>query len=85
MMVAAHTRDIAAAAACGLKTAHVARPDENGPGRGETAPSVPVDLAAADLSELAEKLGAWSASLFRGACGAGYCHARRSDGRARRN
>ncbi len=58
MMVAAHSSDLAAAAACGLKTAHVARPNEHGPGHGETAPSVPVDVAAADLSDLAEKLGA---------------------------
>lgn len=57
MMVAAHSSDLAAAAACGLKAAHVARPDEHGPGRGEAAPSVPVDVAAVDLSELAEKLG----------------------------
>ncbi len=58
MMVAAHSDDLAAAAACGLKTAHVARPDENGPGLGEHAPSVPVDFAAADLLKLAETLGA---------------------------
>src|SRR5262245_45061845 len=45
MMVAAHSSDLAAAAACGLRTAHVARPDEHGPGRGEAAPSVPVDVA----------------------------------------
>jgi 2-haloacid dehalogenase len=58
MMVAAHSKDLAAAAACGLRTGHVARPDEHGPGTGETAPSVPVDVAARDLADLAEKLGA---------------------------
>jgi 2-haloacid dehalogenase len=57
MMVAAHSRDLAAAAACGLKTAHIARPDEYGPGTGETAPTVPVDLAVANLSELADHFG----------------------------
>ncbi len=57
MMVAAHSNDLAAAATCGLKTAHVARPNEHGARHGETAPSVPVDVAVADLSELAEKLG----------------------------
>jgi len=58
MMVAAHSYDLAAAAQCGLTTAHVARPDENGPGRGENAPSVPVDIAVANLTELADALGA---------------------------
>jgi 2-haloacid dehalogenase len=57
MLVAAHSSDLAAAAAQGLRTAHVARPNEHGPGRGETAPSVPVDYAVQSLVELAEKLG----------------------------
>lgn len=57
MMVAAHSSDLSAAASSGLKTAHIARPDENGPGRGEKAPSVPVDIAAKDLVDLAAKLG----------------------------
>lgn len=58
MMVAAHSYDLGPAAALGLKTAHVARPDEHGPGKGEAGPSVPVDLAARDLVHLAEMLGA---------------------------
>ena len=37
MMVAAHSNDLAAAAACGLRTGHIARPDEYGPGTGETS------------------------------------------------
>lgn len=57
MMVAAHSSDLAAAAACGLATAHVARPDESGPGTGEAAPLVPVDVAASDLADLARQLG----------------------------
>jgi 2-haloacid dehalogenase len=57
MMVAAHSNDLAAAAQCGLRTGHVARPDEHGPGKGEIAPAVTVDVAAKDLSDLAEKLG----------------------------
>ena len=57
MMVAAHSKDLAAAAALGLRTAHVARPNEHGPGRGEAAPTVPVDFAVKSLEELAEKLG----------------------------
>ena len=56
MMVAAHSNDLAHAAKCGLRTAHIARPNEHGPGRGETAPNVPVDIAAADLNDLAGKL-----------------------------
>jgi 2-haloacid dehalogenase len=58
MMVAAHSRDLIAAADCGLRTAHVARPDERGPGTGETTPKAPVDIAASDLNDLAVKLGA---------------------------
>ncbi len=58
LMVAAHSADLAAAAAAGLRTAHVARPDEKGKGRGEAAPSVGVDFAAKDLGDLAEKLAA---------------------------
>jgi 2-haloacid dehalogenase len=58
MMVAAHSYDLAAAAALGLKTGHIARPNENGPGKGERAPSGPVDLAAANLADLADRLGA---------------------------
>jgi 2-haloacid dehalogenase len=57
MMVAAHSSDLAAAASCGLRTAHVARPNEKGPGRGESAPSVPVDVAATGLEDLAGRLG----------------------------
>jgi len=58
MMVAAHSYDLAAAAALGLKTGHIARPDENGPGKGERAPGGPVDIAAANLADLADKLSA---------------------------
>jgi 2-haloacid dehalogenase len=57
MMVAAHSSDLAAAAACGLRTGHIARPDEHGAGTGETRPTVPVDVAGADLNDLAGKVG----------------------------
>jgi 2-haloacid dehalogenase len=57
MMVAAHSSDLAAAAALGLRTAHVARPNEHGPGRGESAPSISVDFAVNSLEDLAVKLG----------------------------
>ena len=56
MMVAAHTNDLRHAAACGLRTAHIARPNEKGPGRGEAMPSEPVDIAAENLVELADRL-----------------------------
>ena len=57
MMVAAHSHDLAAAAALGLRTAHIARPNEHGPGKGEPAPTVPVDFAAKSLNDLADQLG----------------------------
>jgi 2-haloacid dehalogenase len=56
MMVAAHSSDLAAAAALGLRTAHVARPNEHGPGHGEAAPTVAVDIAVKDLEDLAKRL-----------------------------
>jgi 2-haloacid dehalogenase len=58
MMVAAHSSDLAAAATTGLRTAHVARADEAGKGSGEAAPKVPVDIAVADLQDLADRLSA---------------------------
>ncbi|PWT73194.1 MAG: haloacid dehalogenase type II [Proteobacteria bacterium] len=57
MMVAAHSNDLQAAAAVGLRTAHVARPNEYGPATGEPGPTVPVDLAAKSMEELAGLLG----------------------------
>jgi 2-haloacid dehalogenase len=56
MMVAAHSSDLAAAASAGLRTAFIARPDEAGPGRGESEASVPVDISATSLVELAARL-----------------------------
>jgi len=58
MMVAAHSNDLAAAAACGLRTGHTARPNEYGPDTGEPAPTVTVDVAAKNLADLADKMGA---------------------------
>jgi 2-haloacid dehalogenase len=57
MMVAAHSNDLAHAAKNGLRTGHIARPNEHGPGKGEAAPSVPVDVAGSSLEDLAGKLG----------------------------
>ena len=58
MMVAAHSYDLKAAAELGFRTAHVARPNEKGPGKGESAPTIPVDAAGSDLADLASRLGA---------------------------
>lgn len=57
MMVAAHTSYLMAAAKLGLRTGHIARPNEHGPGRGEAAPREPVDIAASGLEDFADKLG----------------------------
>jgi len=57
MMVAAHTKDLMAAAPLGLRTGHIARPNEHGPGRGETAPGDKVDIAAKSLEDLAGQMG----------------------------
>ena len=56
MMVAAHSSDLAAAAAAGLRTAFVARPDEYGKGKSENRASVPVDLSTESLTALADRL-----------------------------
>ena len=58
MMVAAHSADLGSAAASGLHTAHVARPNEYGPNTGEPGPKVPVDYSARSMMDLADKLGA---------------------------
>lgn len=59
LMVAAHPSDLRAAAAAGLRTAYIPRPDEHGPG-GAMAPvgEVPFDWTAPDLVALAAQLGA---------------------------
>jgi 2-haloacid dehalogenase len=57
MMVAAHSNDLAAAAQCGLRTAHTARVNEYGPNTGEAKPTVKVDYAAKDLAALADMFG----------------------------
>lgn len=57
MMVAAHSYDLKAAMECGLRSAHVARPNEAGPGKGEKSPKVEVDVAGNSLEDVAGKLG----------------------------
>ena len=55
MMCAAHGSDLRAAAANGLRTAFIARPQER-PGFGESGPTV--DISAATILDLADQLGA---------------------------
>jgi 2-haloacid dehalogenase len=57
MMIAAHSNDLSHAAKSGLRTGHIARPNEHGPGKGEPGPSIAVDVAGRDLEDLAAKLG----------------------------
>lgn len=59
MLVAAHPLDLRAAAAAGLATAYVDRPEEWGPGAQKAPPPDPgTDVVASDFVALAEKLGA---------------------------
>ena len=55
-MVAAHSSDLAAANQSGLGTAFIGRPDEYGPGLGESKATTPVDFEAQDLNHLADLL-----------------------------
>jgi 2-haloacid dehalogenase len=55
MMCAAHSGDLKAAAANGLRTAFIARPEEY-PGC-ETAPQGEVDVVVGTVEELAVRLG----------------------------
>ena len=58
MMVAAHNYDLAAARACGLRTAFVPRPAEHGPGQTtDLGPEADWDVVAADFLDLARQLG----------------------------
>lgn len=59
MMVAAHTGDLRAAQALGLRTAYVHRPLEYGPSRQPTMPDAgQFDILARDFRDLASRLGA---------------------------
>jgi 2-haloacid dehalogenase len=52
MMCASHSSDLAAAAANGLRTAFIARPDER-PGCSESSPNLAVDVIAKSILDLA--------------------------------
>jgi 2-haloacid dehalogenase len=57
MMVAAHSADLASAAKEGLRTGHVGRPGEGGPGTGEAAPKGSFDVVAKNFEEFATMMG----------------------------
>jgi 2-haloacid dehalogenase len=59
MMCAAHSDDLASAQKLGLRTGHIGRPGEGGPGTGETAPkaSTSFDVVAKNFNDFADKLG----------------------------
>ncbi|MGH7358035.1 MAG: haloacid dehalogenase type II [Candidatus Rokuibacteriota bacterium] len=58
MMVAAHNYDLAAARACGFRTAFVPRPAEHGPGQtSDLRPEADWDVVATDFLDLADRLG----------------------------
>ncbi|HET6159119.1 MAG TPA: haloacid dehalogenase type II [Dongiaceae bacterium] len=57
-MVAAHNSDLAAARACGLRTAFIPRPTEHGPGQTkDLRAEQDWDLVAQDFRDLADQLG----------------------------
>ena len=59
MMCAAHRSDLDAARSCGLRTGFIHRVNEYGPARkGDTANPGEFDVVAADILDLASKLGA---------------------------
>ena len=58
LMVAAHTDDLAAARARGLRTAYVHRPDEFGSRVTPPPTDAEADLSVGSLTELADRLGA---------------------------
>jgi 2-haloacid dehalogenase len=58
MMVAAHPSDLAAAAGAVLRTAFGERPDEFGPGQGDSLGTARPDHAVTSVTALADALGA---------------------------
>jgi 2-haloacid dehalogenase len=58
MMVAAHNRDLIAAAGLGFRTAFVSRPNEHGPNQTlDLTPQRRYDVVARDFADLADQLG----------------------------
>jgi 2-haloacid dehalogenase len=57
MMCAAHSGDSSAAQALGLRTGHIGRPGEGGPGTGEAEPKGSFDIVGKSFHDFADKLG----------------------------
>jgi 2-haloacid dehalogenase len=57
MMCAAHSADLSSAQKLGLRTGHVGRPGEGGPGTGETEPKGSFDIVGKNFHDFADKLG----------------------------
>ena len=57
MMCAAHSGDLSSAQKLGLRTGHIGRPGEGGPGTGETEPNGSFDVVAKNFHDFADKLG----------------------------
>jgi 2-haloacid dehalogenase len=57
MMCAAHSGDLSSAQKLGLRTGHVGRPGEGGPGTGETEPRGSFDVVGKNFHDFADKLG----------------------------
>ena len=57
MMCAAHSGDLSSAQKLGMRTGHVGRPGEGGPGTGETEPKGSFDVVGKNFHDFADKLG----------------------------
>jgi 2-haloacid dehalogenase len=57
MMCAAHSGDLSSAQKLGMRTGHIGRPGEGGPGTGETEPNGSFDVVAKNFHDFADKLG----------------------------
>jgi 2-haloacid dehalogenase len=57
MMCAAHSGDLSSAQKLGLRTGHIGRPGEGGPGTGEAEPKGSFDVVGKNFHEFADKLG----------------------------
>jgi len=57
MMCAAHSGDLSSAQKLGLRTGHIGRPGEGGPGTGEAEPKGSFDVVGKNFHDFADKLG----------------------------
>jgi 2-haloacid dehalogenase len=57
MMCAAHSGDLSSAQKLGLRTGHIGRPGEGGPGTGEATPKGSFDVVGKNFGDFADKLG----------------------------